>query len=58
MFGELATAIRHFCFDRRGATSIEYAMIACFMSIAIVSAVTGMGANLKTVFYDKLLTLF
>jgi pilus assembly protein Flp/PilA len=44
--------------DNAGATAIEYALIACGISIAIVSSVTTLGNNMMTVFYDKLLTLF
>jgi pilus assembly protein Flp/PilA len=34
--------------DQRGATTIEYAAIAVFLSIVIVAVVTGIGSNLKT----------
>ena len=44
--------------DNGAATAIEYALIACGISIAIVSSVTALGNNMMTVFYDKLLTLF
>jgi pilus assembly protein Flp/PilA len=33
--------------DQSGATSIEYAAIASLLSIAIVTAVTGLGSKLK-----------
>jgi Flp pilus assembly pilin Flp len=58
MCGQISAGLSRVLADRSGATSIEYAMIACFVSIAIVSVVSDMGSNLKTVFYDKLLTLF
>ena len=43
---------------QRGATAIEYALIACGVSIAIVSSVTALGNNMMTMFYNRLLTLF
>jgi pilus assembly protein Flp/PilA len=41
--------IRAFVSDERGATSIEYGMIAALISIAIVSAATQLGANVSNV---------
>ncbi len=52
------TELRRFIRSKRGATAIEYALIACGISIAIVGSVTTLGQNVMTVFYDKLLTLF
>jgi Flp pilus assembly pilin Flp len=43
--------------DRGGATAIEYAMIAGFLSILIVTAVDLLGQNVKTEFFDKLAAL-
>ncbi len=34
--------------DDSGATAIEYALVAGFLSIVIVGAVQGLGSNLKT----------
>lgn len=39
---------------RSGATSIEYAMIASVISIAIVAGARAVGVNLGNVFYNKL----
>ena len=50
--------IRRLLGAREGATAIEYALIACGISIAIVGSVSTLGQNVMTVFYDKLLTLF
>ncbi|MGX5735526.1 Flp family type IVb pilin [Bosea thiooxidans] len=36
--------------DERGATAIEYALIAGFISIAIVTAATQIGVNLVKLF--------
>ena len=39
---------------RSGATSIEYALIASVISIAIVAGAKAIGVNLGAVFYNKL----
>jgi pilus assembly protein Flp/PilA len=39
-----------FAHDQRGATSIEYALIASGVSIVIIATVTGLGTNVKTMF--------
>ena len=41
-----------------GVTSIEYAMIASGVSIAVLSGVTLLGDTINTVFYEKLMNLF
>lgn len=43
--------------DESGATSIEYAMIAAGVSVAVIGAVNSLGSHLKTTFYDKLAAL-
>jgi pilus assembly protein Flp/PilA len=42
--------VHRFLRDTRGATSIEYAVIAGMLSIVIVTAVTGLGSKLKGTF--------
>ena len=49
---------RSFARDERGATAIEYALIAGGVSIAIVGALTSLGSQIMVVFYDKLNNLF
>jgi pilus assembly protein Flp/PilA len=44
--------------DESGATAIEYATIAAGVSVAVAGAVTTLGAQVKTTFYDKLASLF
>ena len=39
--------------DNKGATAIEYAMIAAFISIVIVGAVRQIGTNLNGLFFSK-----
>jgi pilus assembly protein Flp/PilA len=52
------TQVARFLPAQEGATAIEYALIASGVSIAIVGAVTTLGSNIQTLFYDKLINLF
>ena len=54
----ISARLRRFGRDEGGATSIEYAMIASGISIAILGAVTALGGNVKTTFYNKLASMF
>ncbi len=54
----LAAQLRRFGRDRHGATAIEYAMIASGISIAILGAVTTLGSNVQSTFYNKLASMF
>ena len=42
--------VRRFLKDDRGATAIEYGLIAAGISIAIVAVVQGVGTNLNSTF--------
>ena len=44
--------LQKFFDDERGATAIEYALIAMGISIVIVTAVNGVGSALSTKFSD------
>lgn len=44
--------------DRKGATAIEYAMIAAGIGVTIASTVWGVGTALKTNWYDKMANMF
>jgi pilus assembly protein Flp/PilA len=46
----MTTVIRRFLSDDTGATSIEYAVIASLLSIAIVTVVAGLGSKLQTTY--------
>jgi pilus assembly protein Flp/PilA len=50
--------VRRFRRDQRGATAIEYALIAAGISVAIISTVFGVGSNLKENWYDKIAAIF
>ena len=42
--------LNRFLRDRRGATAIEYSMIAAFIAIAIIAALTSIGVSLEGIF--------
>lgn len=42
--------IRKFLADEKGATAIEYGLIAAGISLAIISVVNGLGTNLRNKF--------
>lgn len=42
--------IKGFAQDEEGVTAIEYGLIAALIAVAIIVAVTAVGANLTTVF--------
>ena len=42
--------IRNFFNDERGATAIEYGLIAAGISVAIIAVVAGLGSKLNTTF--------
>lgn len=45
--------VRRFLADERGATAIEYAMIAAGIAVAIVAAVNALGVSVKGM-YDTI----
>jgi pilus assembly protein Flp/PilA len=48
--GEHASSVFRFRKDESGATAIEYALIAGFVSIVIVAAVQAIGTSLNVTF--------
>lgn len=46
----MKSAILKFIRDEQGATAIEYGLLAGLIAAAIVTAVTGIGTNLNTLF--------
>ena len=44
----MGSLIKRFVSDRSGATAIEYAMVAGFISMAIVAAISAIGTKLNT----------
>jgi pilus assembly protein Flp/PilA len=53
----IRTTFRCFLRDERGATAIEYAMIASGVSIVIVATIVGLGANVKSLYTTVAATL-
>lgn len=49
---------RRFAADERGATAIEYAVLASLIAVAIASTVWNLGTEMKRNFYDKLAAMF
>lgn len=45
----MSDIIKRFAADQRGATAIEYGLIAAILSIVIAAAVTALGTKLYTV---------
>lgn len=48
----LSQAIIKFCRDERGASAIEYAMIASLLSVAIMAALLGVNGGISALFED------
>jgi pilus assembly protein Flp/PilA len=46
----MVARLRQFATDQTGATSIEYALIAVLVGIAIITAVTALGDSLQSIF--------
>ena len=42
--------LTRFLDDERGATAIEYGLIAALIAVVIITAVTALGKNIKTQF--------
>lgn len=54
----LTVSLRALCADPRGATAIEYALMASGISLAIISTVWTLGTSVKANLYDKLAAMF
>ena len=54
----IALYARQFLRSERGATAIEYGMIASLIFLAIVGGVAGLGQGVVDVLYNKIETLF
>jgi pilus assembly protein Flp/PilA len=51
--GEIAM-LRKFLADQRGATAIEYCILAVFMSLAIVAGARSIGSNMSATMYGPI----
>jgi Flp pilus assembly pilin Flp len=50
MVSGMRSALQHIWLDPRGATAVEYAMIALFISIAAFSTIVTIGSDVTSVF--------
>jgi len=48
----MLNSIKRFVANESGATSIEYALIASLIAVAIIAAVTTVGGKVSTVFTE------
>lgn len=48
----MRNSFARFLKDDSGATAIEYALIAAFIALVIITAATGIGTELKATFTD------
>lgn len=46
----MASFFRFIVFDRKGATAIEYGLIAALISVALIAGATSLGGTLDTLF--------
>jgi Flp pilus assembly pilin Flp len=50
----LARACRAFLADKRGATAIEYGLVATFIALACLTTIQLLGANVLTSLYEQI----
>ena len=48
----MLTTLLHLIRDVRAATAVEYGLIAALIAVAVISALTLVGANLSTTFHN------
>jgi pilus assembly protein Flp/PilA len=54
----MGRTVRRLLRDTRGATAIEYSLIAAGVGMAIITTVFGLGSSLQTNWYDKIAAIF
>lgn len=54
----MQTLLRRFVADERGATALEYVVIAFMVSIVIIAGSTAIGTKLSSLYYGKLVGNF
>lgn len=57
-WNDLPATVRALLRDTRGATAIEYALMASGIALAIISTVWSLGDSVKANLYDKLAAMF
>lgn len=58
MISDLTACLRRLLADERGATGVEYGIIAAGVGAAVASTVWLLGGNIKTSLYDKIAAMF
>ncbi|MEW6450265.1 MAG: Flp family type IVb pilin [Pseudomonadota bacterium] len=53
----LRLVFRRFCANESGGTAIEYALVAAGVGVVIAGVVQGLGTNVKTSLYDKVIAV-
>jgi len=53
-FAHATTAVGRFLTDRRGATAIEYGLIAALISVAIIISVFAVGLGIRDTLYGNI----
>ncbi|MEL6373891.1 MAG: Flp family type IVb pilin [Pseudomonadota bacterium] len=48
----MSKALQHFQTDTDGSTAIEYSLIAAFVALVIITALTAIGVELTGIFSD------
>jgi len=53
----MLSILKDLCTDERGATAIEYGLIAALVSVAAIGALTALGGSLNSIFTTVSTTL-
>jgi pilus assembly protein Flp/PilA len=53
-----ALQLRRFARDGRGATAIEYAMMAALIGGAVLTTVWSVGSTVRATFFERLVAMF
>ncbi len=54
----MITLVRRFAADRRGATAVEYSLIAIMISVLIIAGARSTGSTLSSMYFGKLIGKF
>jgi Flp pilus assembly pilin Flp len=56
---QCATArAQQLCADARGATAVEYGLLAAVLGLAVCTTVFTVGENVKVMLYERLIAMF
>ena len=58
LFRALSTrCFKRLVVDDRGATAIEYSLVAAGVALAVIATVMSLGSTVKSTFYDRLIAM-